>query len=185
MRRNFIASCVAVAVTCAAGGLMAGRAMAKDDPAPAAPAMPPAEKAIDGNPLVKALTASKWTTKSSSSMGNGAGTNAYHLAAGKTVLVQDYESKGTTGEYAGLGVYKLSADGKTATLWWFNTMSNSADQYTGPVTDTGYELSGTVDNMAGGKAKAELKLAKKGETFEFTYTMDDQLMFTDVYTPAK
>jgi hypothetical protein len=181
MRKIVIASCAA-AVLAFAGGIVAGRAVAEDE-------MPaggmPQEKPIDGHALVKALTANKWTTKSTSSMGGGEGETSYRLGAGKTALVQDYDSKSAMGAYSGLGITKVSADGKTATMWWFNSMSPNADEYTGPITENGYELTGTVDNMQGGKAKANLKLTKKGEGFEFTYTMDGQLMFTDVYTKAK
>jgi hypothetical protein len=167
-----------VAVVAAAGGLVAGRAFA-EDPMPGG--APPMEKAIDGHALVKALTANGWTVK-----GDGAGTSTFRLGANKTVLVQDYTTAGgKMGPYGGVGATKVSADGKTATMWWFHSMGAQPMQFTGPITDTGYELSGDVPNMMGAITKATVKLTKKGEGYEFTYVQDDQTYMTDTYTKAK
>lgn len=178
MRKTWIAFC-AVAVVATAGGLVAGRALAEDDPM--AKAME-TEKPIDGNPLVKALTANRWTTKATGMM-SSEGTVSFRLAAGKTLLVEEYDSKGDIGEFSGFGVFKFSPDGKTATLWWFDTHSAKPTEYTGPATESGCELSAPSQHVPG--AKTVLKFAKKGEGFEFTYTEGGEVAFTDVYTKAK
>ncbi len=181
MRRNWLAM-VAVALVAAAGGLATGRALAEDDPM-AGGAAPPSEPCIDGNALVKALTANKWTTKATGMM-SSEGAVSFRLGAGKTLLVEDYDSKGDLGAFSGLGVYKWGADGKTVSVTWFDTMSPKPTTFTGPVSDTGFELSGEMETPEG-PTTGVIKLVKKDAGFEFTMTAGGQLMMTDVYTPAK
>lgn len=183
MRRTWIAMC-AVAVVAAGAGAVAGRAFAEDDPM-AGGGMPPPQKPIDAHPLVKSLTANPWTTKATSPQGPGEGKASFRLGAANTVLVQDYDAKHAWGPYGGLGVTKISDDGKTATMWWFNTMGGEPDVYTGPITDTGYELKGEIETGPGTKSKVVIKMVKKGDGFEFTFGMDGQVGMTDVYTKAK
>ena len=179
MRRTWTAVCATALV---AGGILAGRVTA-DDPAPAGPAAMPAVKCVDGNALVKALTANKWTVKDVGPMPSE-GTSSFTLGAGKTVLVQTLESKGAM-DYAGHGVTAWSEDGKTATMWWFNSMTQMPLVFKGPTTDDGYELSGEAPGMDGKPGKATIKMVKKGEGFEFTYAQDGMVIMTETYAKAK
>jgi len=184
MRKTWIAMCT-VAVVAAGAGAVAGRAFAEDDPMAGGGGPPPPQKTIDGHALVKALTANSWTTSATSPQGPGTGTASFRLGADKTVLVQDYSAKHGWGPYGGLGVTKISDDGKTATMWWFNTMGGTPDVYTGSINDTGYELKGEIETGPNMKSKVVIKMVKKGEGFEFTFGMDGQVGMTDVYTKAK
>jgi hypothetical protein len=178
VKKTWMAMC-AVALVAASGGIVAGRALAEDPPAGM-----DNEKPIDGNALVKALTANKWATEATGLMASK-GAASFRLGAGKTLLVEDYDVKGDMGEYSGFGVFKWSADGKTATLWWFDNGAAKPTEFTGPATDTGYELTGTVSRMPGQASKTVLKLTKKGDGFEFTYTEEGTVAFTDTLTKAK
>ncbi len=156
-----------------AGAFWAGRATAEDPQA-----MPEAEKPIDAHPLIKAL-AGKWNVKGTSAMGESTGTSNSTLVCGNTILMQDYASKGAMGDFKGLGLMKLSADGKSGTIWWFDTFMPDVLKLTGPVTATGYEMTGDCPM---GPMKAVM--APKGDGFEFTMHMGDQKM-VDTYTRAK
>lgn len=180
MRRTWMALSAAALL---AGGIVAGRATAGDDPM-AGGGMPPTVKCVDGNALVKALTANKWTV-TGSGMGASEGTSSYTLGAGKTVLVQTLDSKSAMGDYSGHGVTAWSEDGKSATMWWFNSMTQQPLVFKGTTTDAGYELSGEAPGMDGKPGKATIKMVKKGEGFEFTYSHEGQVYMTDTYAKAK
>ena len=170
MQSNWKALAFVAAV--AAVGVLAGRAFAKDEMGGA----PEPEKCVDTLALVKALTG-KWDVKTSI---GGTGTANFHLSVGKTLLVEDYDSKGGSfGDYSGLGMFKFSDDGKTITSWWFDTYSKKPTEFTGPATDTGYEATGGE-----GEHKTTIKFAKKGEGWDVSMSATGFEM-TSVYTKAK
>lgn len=156
------------------GGFLSGRATAEDP----MEGMPPAQKPVDGHALVKALTG-KWSLKGKSPMGESTGTVTWSLACGNTVLLEDYASKSPMGDFRGLGVQKLAADGKSGTIWWFDTHGDSPTQLTGKVSDTGYEMEGNTP-----QGPMKVTLAQKGETFEFRLQMGEMEM-VDTYTRVK
>ena len=156
-------------------GFVARGAFAADEAPQPAP-----EKPIDGNALVKALLGS-WTTAAKSTMGEMTGTVSYGLECGKTTLVNRYKAKGEAfGEFEGLGVLKISADGKTASLWWFDTMMDGVLMMTGPATDTGYTIEGS--NKMG---SSKITLTKKDAGFEMKMWANGEEFMTETYTKAK
>ena len=164
-----------VGVLAAGVGFLARGAIAGDEPA--APAM---EKPIDGHALVKALSGS-WTTKATSTLGPMTGSITYGLDCGKTIVTSRYQAKSEAmGEFQGFGVLKFSADGKTATQWWFDTMMEGTLMMTGPLTDTGYTIEGS--NKMG---SSKIVLAKKGEGFEMKMWANGEEFMTETYTKAK
>lgn len=164
-----------VGVVAAGAGFVARGALAEDEK----PAEMPQEKAIDGHALVKALSGT-WTTKATSTMGDMAGQVTYGLECGKTILASRYQTKGGFGEMHGFGVTKISADGKTATQWWFDSMMPEALVMTGPVTETGFSVEGSNKQGA-----SKVTLEKKGDGFEMKVFGDGNLFMTETYTKAK
>jgi hypothetical protein len=172
---------IAVGLAAALGlgvGLGAGRARA-EEPKGGAPAP---EKPLK-HPLTDALVGS-WTTVSSGMMGGGKSKVSYALGIGGTALLQTYEN--TSGEpgkeetFHGHGVYKVSADGKTLSVWWFDSASAEPMKMTGPLTDGGYEIKGTHDGMP-----MKITFAKAGDGYEFKMFMGDAEVMKDVYTKVK
>jgi hypothetical protein len=164
-----------VGVLAAGVGFVARGAIAGDEAAG-----PTMEKPIDGHALVKAL-AGTWTTKATSTMGPMAGEVTYALDCGKTILTSRYLTKADAfGEMNGLGVLKFSADGKTATQWWFDTMADGALEMTGPLSDTGYTIEGK--NKQG---SSKITLTKKGDGFEMKMWANGEEFMTETYTKKK
>ena len=172
MRRNW--KMLAFVAVAAVGGLMAGRALAGDDMA----GMPQPQKTIDGHALVKALSG-KWNVKTSGDFGDSEGVVTFRAGVGKTVLLEEYDSKGAMGEFNGAGWFKFSDDGKSGTLWWLDSHSTKPSEFAGTVTDTGYEFS-----QGEGAEKVTMKMAKKGEGFEWSMSGAWGKM-SSVYTKAK
>ena len=156
-------------------GVLARGAVAKDeDPAAAM------EKPIDGHALVKAL-AGDWTTKATSALGAMTGTVSHGLECGNTILLTRSTGKADAiGTFHGLGVLKLSADGKTATQWWFDSAMDTALVMTGPVTADGYTIEGS--NKLG---TSKTTLTKKGAGFELKIWADGAEFMTETQTKAK
>ena len=172
MRRNW--KTIAFVTVAAVGGLLAGRALAEDEMA----GMPQPQKTIDGHALVKALSG-KWNVKTSGDFGDGEAVATYRVGVGKTVLLEEYDSKSAMGEFNGAGWFKLSDDGKSGSLWWIDSHGKAPSEFTGTVTDTGFEFA-----KGEGAEKVTLKMTKKGEGFEWTMTGSWGKM-TGVYTKAK
>jgi hypothetical protein len=92
-----------------------------------------------------------WTTESTGTMdgktAKGTGKVTYARGIGDTALIQVYETTmpGPDGKpltFHGLGVHRVSDDGKTMTIHWSCNMWPDAIQLSGPLTDTRVELSG-------------------------------------------
>ena len=100
-------------------------------------------------------------------------------------LVQTYEldMKGPDGKpmtFHGMGVTKLSEDGKTATTWWFDDMSPEPMKLSGAITDTGVELSG--DSRMGGRTTITMRKTPDGIQFEM---VEGANKMTDIYRRTK
>ncbi len=62
-----------------------------------------------------------------------AGTASHGLECGNTILLTRTSGKADAiGTFQGLGVLKISADGKTATQWWFDTGDGHRARDDGP-----------------------------------------------------
>ena len=160
-----------VSVLSAGVGFLSRGVIAGEEPAQVKP--------IDGHALVKALSGS-WTTKATSTMGAVTGHATFGLECGKTILATRYEQKFSAGEVQGLGVLEISADGKTATQWVFDSMMEGVLMMTGPITDAGYTIEGS--NKMG---SSKMTLTKKGDGFEMKTWADGAEFMTETYTKAK
>src|SRR5688572_1284624 len=94
---------------------------------------PPPQSAID-HPLLNAMVGD-WTVTWSSTMPaptTGKATSKVTKAIGGTALVEDYSSD-MMGGFHGHGVTKVSEDGKTLTIWWFDSMGSEPIVLKGPL----------------------------------------------------
>ena len=173
-RRAFLGH---VFVALVAGGLgFLARGAAAGDEAPAAEM----EKPIDQHALVKSLVGT-WTTKATSVLGAMSGTASHALECGNTIVLTRTTGKADSiGTFHGLGVLKLSADGKTATQWWFDSAMDTALVMTGPVTADGYTIEGS--NKLG---SSKTTLTRKGDGFELKIWADGAEFMTETQTKAK
>ncbi len=183
MRAKKVLAGLAVAALATGVAVSAGFARADDEGggAPAGGAPPPVQKVIK-HPYVDSLLGT-WSTESTGPMGNSKGSTTYRLGVGDTVLLQDYQSVGPGpggGEmkFFGHGVFKVSDDGKTITVWWIDTHSPEPIKLSGALTDKGYDISGDTP-----QGKLHLTLSKTPEGHLFTMDMGGMTM-TDVYKPA-
>jgi hypothetical protein len=173
-----------LAVALVASVSLLGAVKAGDDveAPPAADEMVCEPQAAISHALLKSLAGS-WTTSSTSMHGDGTGKSTFTLGVGGTALVQDYENTGTGPDGApmsfyGHGVYKVSEDGKTLTGWWFDSMSKEPNVLTGPLTETGYELTGDMPGMG----PFTVRLAKTDAGLEFKMFSGEQTFMTETYT---
>ncbi len=182
MRARKLWAGLATVVLAAGVAVSAGFALADDEGgAPAGGGMPPVQKVIK-HPYVDSLLGA-WSTESTGPMGPSKGSTTYRLGVGDTALLQDYQSVGAGPggaemKFFGHGVFKVSDDGKTITVWWIDTHSPEPIKLSGPLTDKGYDISGDTP-----QGKLHLTLAKTAEGHLFTMEMGGMTM-TDVYKPA-
>jgi hypothetical protein len=82
---------------------------------------------------------------------------------------------------AGLGVLKVSDDGKTATAWWIDNHTPEMVKASGPITDKGYELT-----AQGPEGKFRIVLEKTAGGFSFRMFMGDskEPLYTQTYERA-
>ena len=101
----------------------------------------------------------------------GSGTSTWERGIGGTALLQTYEGSmpgpdGKMMQLHGHGVYKVSDDGKTATVWWFCNMSPDVMKLTGSATDSGIHLTG--ESPMGGKVDLNFEKSDSGLVFKMT-----------------
>jgi hypothetical protein len=174
---------VVAAVAVAAGvAFHAGSARAEDEKKGGG-GMPNFQKPIK-HPLVDAMLGT-WTTTSKADWGNGKAKVTFALGVGGTAVLETYENRtdGAPAEMAfhGHGIFKLSDDGKTVSLWWLDSHSPELMKLSGPVTETGYEVRG---KHPGGEM--HLVFEKKGDGYEFRMMgPDGKAQMTETYTKAK
>ena len=179
---------IAAAVLAGSALVAAGLARAGDDGKEGGmPAgMPAPQKAIH-QPFLDALVGS-WTTESTSKfMGQehkGKGKVTFALAVGGTALLETYEntSDGPGGQpmtFYGHGIYKLSDDGKSASVWWLDNFSPEPMKLSGALSDHGLELSGEVPPH--GKMTISMSKTADGVTFKLTDPMGEM---AEAYKPA-
>jgi hypothetical protein len=164
-RRTFVAGfAVAVAATAFALGSRVG---AEEPPG----GMPSPAKKID-HPFLKEMVGT-WDFVTET----GTGSTTVRLALGDTAIVEDLESQMGPGmPYFGHGVRKVADDGKTMTLWWFDSFSPEPDVYTGALAADGYDI----------KSKDQRITMKKTATgFEFKMFAGDTPLFGAQYVKRK
>jgi hypothetical protein len=167
------------AVVVASGSYLSvhtARSARAEDAAPAG--MPPSQKKIDC-PLAKALVGD-WTIATAMMGQTGTAKSKIALALGDTAIFEDYTGSFMGMSFVGHGVYKVSDDGKTINGWWFDTMASEPMKLTGPLTETGYEISGSSDR---GPVKITMKKVEGG--FDFAMSEGGQPSFTQQYRKAK
>ncbi len=166
----------------AVGSILAVSVRAGDPPPAAAPAAapecPPVQKKLD-HPLLNAMIG-EWSITFSATgpdgkVEEGTATSKAVLGIAGTAIVDDYNASGMGGSpFGGLGVYKVSDDGKTVSCWWFDNMGPEPMKLTGPITDTSLEMTGTIPGM--GTMKIVEKKVEGG--FDWEGTMDGKPMMT-------
>ncbi len=172
--RTWIAVGLAAAV--AAGVAVSRVARAGDEPA--APAALPAQKKVDQaflNDLV-----GTWSVVATGGMA-GKGTAVFAKGVGGTAVLETYEQGGEGGSFSGHGVHKVSDDGKTVTVWWFDNFLAEPLKLSGPLKETGYEISGDCPGMGVMKITFE----KKGEALDFKMALGDKESGAATYTKAR
>jgi hypothetical protein len=106
-------------------------------------APPPVQKPVSGAYLDSLL--GTWTTDTTSDMGSAKGKTTFAKAAAGTAILETCdgtaELKGTTLQVGAVGIYKVSEDGKNLTIWWIDNMLPEPLKGTGPLTDSGFEIS--------------------------------------------
>jgi hypothetical protein len=153
---------VSLVAAFAAGALVFGLSARAEDPAM------PSEKKIE-HPLLKGVVGDwnvSWTATSQEGTQSGKATSTFRLAAGDTILVEDYSGPEMMGGFYGHGVIKLSADGKTMTTWWFDSMGPEPLKLSGPVTDTTTTIEADAPQM--GHIKIVWKKVDGGFDFDGT-----------------
>lgn len=104
--------------------------------------LPPAQKPISGAYLDGLL--GTWTTETTADMGAAKGRSTFAKAAAGTAILETCDGtaqlKGTTVNVGAIGIYKVSDDGKTLTIWWIDNLLPEPLKGTGPLTDSGFEI---------------------------------------------
>jgi hypothetical protein len=140
------------------------------------------------SPLLDDLVGS-WNTQSMATHdgkeGKGHAKVTFEKGIGDTALLETYDAQmaGPDGKpmtFHGHAVYKISEDGKTATIWWFCNMSPDVMKLTGTITDSAMDLSG--DSPMG--EKVTLSMKKSGDGFDFKLTEGKNVM-TETYAKVR
>jgi hypothetical protein len=168
MRAMRAAARTAAVVAAVAGAFSLARG---EEPPPAAG--PVAPKRID-HPLAKALDG-EWAVASTSAVGKASGVTTFRLGLGGTALLQDY-ALGQPADFHGHGVWRISDDGKTVRVWWFDTRQAAAQVFEGTLSADGYDVKDADSGV-------RLTLSRKGEGFEFRlHPSDGSVLVTDSYS---
>jgi hypothetical protein len=143
-----------------------------EDPAPAAPPAAPPAAAPTGvpTPLQKAEHAfldglvGSWDVVVKAHGTELKGTDRWSKVAGDTAWL--HELSFGDGAFHGLGVLRLTPDGKGLTMWWFDSMGKGAVwTFQGTVTAEGFEVASDEGGM---KATKGLAKAEGGLTYRMT-----------------
>jgi hypothetical protein len=173
--RWFVA--VSAAVVAAGSSLVIGSARAEDAPGGGA-AAPTLEKKID-HPFVLAWVGD-WDVTESMGGTESKAKSKFALGIGGTALVEDYAGQMAGQAFAGHGVGKVAADGKTMSLWWFDNLMPEPLKLSGPLSDTSLEVTG---NGPMGAMKIVVKQVEGGLDWEFS--SDGHPWMTQRYRKAK
>jgi hypothetical protein len=167
MRLRPLAVAAAAVAAVSVGLVLSARA---EDPSEG---MPPPQKKIDQPFLTSEVGDWKVSWKMYSEQGEMAGTSTskFALAAGGTLLVEDYAAPEMMGGFHGHGVLKVSDDGKSVTIWWFDTTSPEPMKLTGPLGTDSATMEGTMQ-MGPYSAKLKIVWKKVDGGFDFIGTMD-------------
>jgi hypothetical protein len=165
-----------VAAALVAGAVAFAFSARAEDPAHGG--MPPVQKKIT-NPLLTGVVGEwnvAYTMQDPSGPKSGKATSKISLAVGDTVLIEHYDGD-LMGEFHGLGVVKVSDDGKTMTNWWFDTFSAEPIKLSGPLTDAQSTIEGDCPGM--GHMKIVWKKVDGG--FDFDGTLDGHPWLSQQY----
>ncbi len=147
---------------------------------------------VPQKPLQSALLedlVGSWNTQSIATHdgkeGKGHAKVTFEKGIGDTALLQTYEGQmagpdGKPMNFSGHGVYKVSEDGKTATIWWFCNMSPDVTKLTGTITDTALDLSG--DSPHGGRVTLSMKKSADGYDFKLA---EGANVMTETYAKSR
>jgi hypothetical protein len=110
----------------------------------------------------------------------GKGRTAFAKGVGGTALLEDYEKTSAMGTYYAHGIYKVSDDDRTITVWRIDNYGAEVLKLAGPLKDTGYEVSGEAPGMG----PVKITLEKKGDALIGKMSASG-LEITSTYTKAR
>lgn len=169
---------IGLAAAIAAGIAVSSVARAGDEPPAAPQGPPPVQKKVDQT-FMNGLIG-KWAVVATGGMA-GKGTAVFAKGVGDTAVLETYEQTGDDGgTFYGHGIHKVSDDNKTVTVWWLDNFSSEPLKLTGPLTDTGYEISGPCPGMG----VMKITFVKKGDALEFKMFFGDVESGQATYTKA-
>jgi hypothetical protein len=158
-----------------AGAALATLARASD-PAPGAP--PPPRKV--SNAFLRSLVGD-WDVVTSGPMGGSPARSTWRFAAGETALVEDYSGKitmekGESVPWNVTVVVREGPEGKTIEGWLFDDWKSPPDQYTGALTDAGFDVSAKIP-----MGTMRVVAAKKDYGFEVRMSLDGKEVRVEQY----
>jgi hypothetical protein len=109
---------------------------APEEPAPGKPAP---QKKVD-HPFVKAIAGSWTWTSTATVRGEAKGTIEWRLGLLDTAVLEDVRGASSMGAFEGHGVWRVSEDGTTVRLWWFDNMTPVPESFTGTLGPDGYDV---------------------------------------------
>lgn len=169
---------IALALVAAfAGGMVLTGGLARAEE-PAQPKGSPVQKELK-HAFLDALVGT-WNLETTGGI-VGKGKTTFAKGVGGTAILETYENKTDHGTFHGHSILKMSDDGKTVTVWWLDNYLEEPLKLTGPLKETGYEISGEFPGMGTGR----ITLEKKGEGLVLKMFMGGQEAMTGTYTKAK
>lgn len=127
-----------------------------------------------------------WATKSTmrhdGQSVEGTGASSFARGLGDTAILQTYESSapdadGRSTKMYGHGVYRVAEDEATLEGWWFSNLTHDVLRLTGPVSTSGFEITGDGPN---GKMTVSLQRAPDG--LKLRVLEGTQEVLTESYT---
>ena len=140
--------------------------------------VPPVQKPVK-QAFVESLVGT-WDVETTGAFAAGKGKATFAKGVGDTALLETYEKTSSMGTYFGHGIYKVSDDEKTISVWWLDNFSAEPMKLSGPLKDTGYEVSGDAPGMG----TMKLTFEKKGDALVYTMFAGGMEM-KSTYTKAK
>jgi hypothetical protein len=166
---------VVVGLAAAVATLAFGGSVSAEDPAAGGP---PVQKPV-AQAFLEHLVGT-WSVDATGGM-PGKGKAVFAKGIGGTALMQQYQLDLPGSPFHGHAVHKVSDDGKTMTVWWFDNYISEPIRLAGPLKDAGYEITGEFPGMG----SATITLEKTADGLAFRMSADGQELMAATYTRAK
>jgi hypothetical protein len=159
MRRTLFGSRFASLLVLAAGAALVAAPARAEDPAPAGGVPKPLPKAEHA--FLDSLVGS-WDASVKAAGGEYRGTDRWTKVAGDTAWVHEMSLASEKDAFHGLGVLRLAADGKSLSMWWYDSHGRGGVwKFRGTAGPEGFEVASDEGGMRATKgfSKAEGGLA--------------------------